>query len=274
VAGDPDALSAPYRVRFDEAGPDGLLRTSVLLRYAQDVAWFHSAARGFDRAWYAERGLTWLVRTAEVAMLAAIAVGSEIVGTTRVIGWRRVWARRRTEFRDAPGSLLAWTQIDWVLLDSRGAPTRIPPEFEPVFGATSGTFGLARVPLADAPSGAHRLAVTVRPQELDPMDHVNNAVYADWLDEAVIEAGDRDACRAVPRLMRLEYAAPADAAARLTAETWPDASGWSYRLRDGAATELLRGRLEAGVPRPDPGVGGNPSDAHRLGGGNERPGPE
>lgn len=274
MAGDPDALSAPYRVRFDEAGPDGLLRTSVLLRYAQDVAWFHSAARGFDRAWYAERGLTWLVRTAEVAMLAAIAVGSEIVGTTRVIGWRRVWARRRTEFRDAPGSLLAWTQIDWVLLDSRGAPTRIPPEFEPVFGATSGTFGLARVPLADAPSGAHRLAVTVRPQELDPMDHVNNAVYADWLDEAVIEAGDRDACRAVPRLMRLEYAAPADAAARLTAETWPDASGWSYRLRDGAATELLRGRLEAGVPRPDPGVGGNPSDAHRLGGGNERPGPE
>jgi hypothetical protein len=46
----------------------------VLLRYAQDVAWFHSASRGFDRAWYAERGLTWLVRTAEVSVLERIAV--------------------------------------------------------------------------------------------------------------------------------------------------------------------------------------------------------
>lgn len=32
-------------------------------------------------------------------MLAPIEVGSEIVGTTQVVGWRRVWARRRTDFR-------------------------------------------------------------------------------------------------------------------------------------------------------------------------------
>ncbi len=45
----PDTCTVPYRVRFDEAGPDGFLRTSVLLRYAQDVAWHHSASRGFGR---------------------------------------------------------------------------------------------------------------------------------------------------------------------------------------------------------------------------------
>jgi acyl-CoA thioesterase FadM len=243
---EPDAWSAPYRVRFDEAGPDGTLRTSVLLRYAQDVAWFHSASRGFDRAWYAARGLTWLVRTAEVGMLASVTVGSEIMGTTRVVGWRRVWARRRTEFRDAASTLLAWTQIDWVLLDARGAPTRIPAEFEPVFGSTSGAFGLARVALGEPPAGARRVQVSVRPHELDPMAHVNNAVYADWLEEAVAAAGDSPATRAIPRRMRLEYAAPADAAARLTADVWSEAGGWSYRLRDRAGQELLRGRLEAG----------------------------
>ena len=75
----------------------------MLLRYAQDLAWFHSAARGFERAWYAERGLTWLVRAAEVEVLAPVAVGDELVGTTRVVGWRRVWARRRTDFVDAGG---------------------------------------------------------------------------------------------------------------------------------------------------------------------------
>jgi acyl-CoA thioester hydrolase len=238
--------SAPYRVRFDEAGPDGLLRTSVLLRYAQDVAWFHSASLGFGRAWYAERGLTWLVRAAELAVLRPIEVGSDVVGTTRVIGWRRVWARRRTEFHDETGSLLAWTQIDWVLLDARGAPTRIPAEFEPVFGATSGAFGLARVALGQPPADARQFRIAVRPQELDPMGHVNNAVYADWLEEAVIRAGDPSAPRCIPRVIRLEYAAPADAAAQLTSDAWLDAGGWSYRLSNGAEHELLRARLEPG----------------------------
>ena len=243
---DRHAWSAPYRVRFDEAGPDGLLRTSVLLRYAQDVAWFHSASLGFDRPWYAERGLAWLVRTAEVAVLDRIAVGSEVIGTTRVIGWRRVWARRRTDFHNAAGTLLAWAQIDWVLLDGRGAPTRIPAEFEPIFGATTSAFGLARVGLGEPPADARQIAIAVRPQELDPMDHVNNAVYADWLDEAVIGAGDPGTTRAIPRLMRLEYAAAADPGAQLRADLWPEQDGWSYRLRDRAGDELLRARLERG----------------------------
>ncbi len=241
-----DTCSVPYRVRFDEAGPDGWLRTSVLLRYAQDVAWHHSASRGFGRAWYAERGLTWLVRAAEMAVLAPIEVGSEIEGTTQVVGWRRVWARRRTDFRDPGGSLVAWTQIDWVLLDRNGAPTRIPTEFDTVFGAPTVSSGLARVALDQAPDGARRLAFTVRPHELDPMDHVNNAVYADWLDEAVIDAGDLPATRAIPRLARLEYAAPAEPGSVAAAEVWPELGGWSFRLRDNTGRDLLRARLQPG----------------------------
>jgi acyl-CoA thioesterase FadM len=244
VAREPDAWSAPYRVRFDEAGPDGLLRTSVLLRYAQDVAWHHSTVRGYDRAWYAERGLAWLVRAAQVTVLAAVPVGTEMMGTTRVVGWRRVWARRGTDFRDGAGTLLATAQIDWVLLDARGAPTRIPAEFEPVFGAAIGSLGLARVDLEPAPADARHRQFSVRPQELDPMAHVNNAVYADWLEEAVAEAGDGASPRAIPRLARLEYAAPADPGARLTAQVWQSDSGWSYRLRDAADQVLLRARLE------------------------------
>lgn len=241
---DPDTCGAPYRVRFDEAGPDGRLRTSVLLRYAQDVAWHHSASRGFGRAWYAERGLTWLVRAAEVAVLAPIEVGSEIEGTTQVVGWRRVWARRRTDFRGPDGDLVARTQIDWVLLDRAGAPTRIPSDFDTVFGAPTVAFGLARVALEEPPTGARHVSFAVRPQELDPMDHVNNAVYADWLEEAVIGAGDLPATRAIPRLARLDYAAPAGATSEVAAAVWPERGGWSFRLRDDAGRDLLRARLQ------------------------------
>ncbi|MEP6639777.1 MAG: acyl-ACP thioesterase domain-containing protein [Chloroflexota bacterium] len=244
---EPDRCSAPYRVRFDEGGPDGAIRTSVLLRYTQDLAGYHSAARGFDRAWYAERGITWLVRAAEIAVVAPIGVGDELVGTTEVVGWRRVWARRRTEFHDADGALRSWVHIDWVLLDSRGAPTRIPQEFDAVFGAPAATFGLARVDLGEIPSERARMTFTVRPQELDPLDHVNNAVYADWLDESVSAAGGALATRAVPRLVRLDYARAAEPAAALVADAWPASGGWSCRVTDADGADLLRARLEPGV---------------------------
>jgi acyl-CoA thioesterase FadM len=244
MAREPDTWSVPYRVRFDEAGPDGLVRTSVLLRYAQDVAWQHSTVRGYDRTWYAERDLAWLVRTSQVAVLVPLGVGAELVATTHVLGSRRVWARRGTEFRDAAGGLVATAQIDWVLLDARGAPTRIPAEFEHVFGSSPGLVGLARVDLAAPPPDAHVREFQVRPQELDPMAHVNNAVYADWLDESVAEAGGGAATRAIPRVARLDYAAAADSGALLTAQAWPADAGWSYRVRDMAGPELLRARLE------------------------------
>jgi acyl-ACP thioesterase len=243
---EPDACSAPFRVRFDEAGQDGRLRTSVLLRYAQDLAWYHSSRRGFDRAWYRERGLTWLARAAEVAVLGEVLVGDELTGTTRVAGWRRVWARRRTEFVDTSGALVAWLHVDWVLLDARGAPTRIPGEFQPVFGAPDAPFPLARVPLADPPADAATSQFAVRPQELDPMDHVNNAVYADWLDEQVLAAGGVADVRAIPRMARLEYAKAAEAGSTVDAVTWRDEDdGWSCRIADAAGTDLLRARLES-----------------------------
>ena len=241
----PDSCSEPYRVRFDECGPDGLIRTSVLLRYTQDLAGVHSASRGFDRSWYAERGIVWLVRAAEVAVVAPIRVGAELVGTTVVVGFRRVWARRRTEFHDADGTLASWVHIDWVLLDDRGVPTRIPKEFDAVFAVPPATFGLARVDLGEVPSQPTRSMVTVRPQELDPMDHVNNAVYADWLDEAVLAAGGASATRAVPRLVQLDYARAAEPAATLVADVWLDGGTWVCRVADANGSDLLRARLEA-----------------------------
>ena len=248
---DQHVCTVPFRVRFDEAGPDGLVRTSTLLRYAQDLAAFHSAERGFDRAWYAERGLTWLARAAAVAVLAPIVHGSTMTGSTRVVGERRVWARRRTDFRDAAGVLVAWTHVDWVLLDARGAPTRIPPAFEAAFGTPKATFPLGRVDLADAPETAAAVTFRVRPQELDPMDHANNAVYADWLDEAVIEADDVAAVRAIPRLVRLEYARPAEPFAELAGVAWPSDGGWAYRLAEAGGTELLRAHLSPEVASAD-----------------------
>lgn len=224
--------SLPYRVRFDEATPNGAIRTSVLLRFAADLASVHSERRGFDRAWYRERGLAWLVRGVDLELVGPIVHGDVIVGTTRAVAARKVLARRRTEFRGPDGQPVAIVIVDWALTSSAGVPTRIPPVFDTVFGLTPHGFEPIRVRPAPptAIAGADR---RVRPQELDPMDHVNNAVYLDWAEEAIraIEPAST-AIDAVPRRWRLEYLGSAGPAATVRASAWPDAAGWSVRIAD------------------------------------------
>ena len=244
-------VSVPYRVRFDECGADGVVRTSALLRYAQDVAWIHSERLGFDRAWYADRGLAWVVRAAELGIVAPVSLGETLSISTGIAGFRKVWARRRTEARRPDGTLAMWGHTDWVMTDRRGMPGRVPPEFPAAFAVAPGPFEPGRVPLPPTPHDAIVHVTRVRPQDTDPMGHVNNAAYLDYLEEALIEAGAgaRGAMDAVPRRIRLEYLAPAAPFAVLEGSVWeadPDA-GWAWRLTEPGASgrELARGRVLA-----------------------------
>jgi acyl-CoA thioesterase FadM len=239
-----------FRVRFDESGPDGSIRASVLLRYAAELAWVHSERSGFDRTWYRDRSLTWLVRAVDLQVLRPIGDGSTLIGTTEIVGVRKVLARRRSEFRGPDGELAAVALVDWALTSELGRPTRVPSIFATAFGVGAASFEPTRVRVAP-PSDAATLPLIVRPHELDPMAHVNNAVYLDWMEEAIVAAaptplGPPDAIRAIPRRYRLEYFAPASPAQRLAAAAWPDGkTDWICRIADPATGDALLGaRLE------------------------------
>ena len=248
-----EGVTVPYRVRFDECGPDGSARTSALLRYAQDVAWIHSERMGFDRDWYAERGLAWVVRTAELTILSSIPLGTTLSVSTAVTGFRKVWVRRRTEVRLPDGTLAMWSHTDWVITDARGLPGRVPAEFPATFAVPPGSFEPGRVPLPPTPPAASITRAIVRPQDLDPVGHVNNAAYVDYLEEALAGAGEQatSAISMTPRTIRLEYLAPAAPRAVLVGAAWRveagGRNGWAWRLSDGGARELARGRLVEGA---------------------------
>ena len=245
-------ITVPYRVRFDECGPDGRARTSTLLRYAQDVAWIHSERRGFGREWYAARDLAWVVRAAELVLLRPVMLGTTVAVSTRVIGVRRVWARRRTEIRLPDDSLAMWGHTDWVIIDARGMPVRIPVEFSTAFDMPVERFEPGRVSLPDAPPDAIRSVVEVRPQDIDPMAHVNNAAYVDYLEDSLLVAGGAaaGAITEPARTIRIEYLLAAATRARLSASVWPDTiegrAGWSWRLNDAGGSDVARARVLAG----------------------------
>ncbi len=241
-------LERPYRIRFDEAGPDGNLRSSGFLRYAQDLAWLHSESAGFDREWYDARGLFWLVRGVELEVLENVKYGSDLVVSTEVIGFRRVVARRRSEFRAAGSERpVALAITDWVLMSASGRPVRPPAEIFEIFDGPTAEFTPLRVRHPDgAAAGAVESSFEVRRSETDPMGHVNNAVYVDYLDEQYLGMFDAPlgASLPVPRRYRAEFVGAATPGAVLTARSWQDDVAWSCRVIDGQGREMLRGALE------------------------------
>jgi acyl-ACP thioesterase len=239
IPGIDNGYLAGYRVRFDEAGANGLLRTSALLRYAQDVAWRHSEQLGFDRAWYQARSLGWVVRGCELEVREAIPIGHTLRVSTAVVGHRRIWARRLGECRLADGRVAATVTTDWVLLDARNRVVRIPTDFGVAFTNPEVRSDILRV---DAPTTAPGAVtrVRVRPSDLDPLDHVNNAVYVDWLEEALEGAGWGEAIAAEPRTYRLEYLASAARGDEVAISLHGGADAWSAVIRRADGAELVR----------------------------------
>src|SRR4029078_6640537 len=129
-----------YRIRFDECGPEGIVRTSALLRYAQHVAWIHSERLGFDRPCDEERGLAWVVRAAELGILAPVSLGATLSISTAITGFRTGWARSRPEGCLEDGTLALWSHTAWVMTAHRGMPGRVPPEFPAAFAVVPGSF--------------------------------------------------------------------------------------------------------------------------------------
>jgi acyl-CoA thioesterase FadM len=228
-----------YRVRFDEAGPDGMARTSALLRYAQDIAWRHSEDLGFDREWYRARGFGWVARAVELELHGPIPMGHTLQVSTAVVGHRRIWARRLGECRLADGGLAARVTTDWVLLDGRNRIVRIPDDFGLAFVNPETDSEILRVPPPDGPA-VSSLPLQVRPRDLDPLDHVNNAVYVDWLDEALEVAGWRPATPEGAETWRLEYLASAGRGDEVVVDLHGDAGAWQARIRRPDGPELLR----------------------------------
>lgn len=207
------AYSETVRVRSYEVGNTGTIGLGTLLRYLELLATDHSSSLGYDNRWYERSGTAWFVRTMDLWLGCQPVIGTELLLTTWVSDFRRVQARREYSVTHAEtGALVARASARWGYVDRvTGQPRRLEDELLSRFEVhPAHVLAPAALP-APAPSLANAtMSLTARAYEADTQSHINNAVYGDWLMEAL-----RRLTRAYPglsplrpRRFRIEYMRP------------------------------------------------------------------
>jgi YbgC/YbaW family acyl-CoA thioester hydrolase len=178
-----------FRLRSYEGDAWGQLSSAGLLRYFEQSAVDAAADAGYGSEFHDARNSGWVIRRMYLVIDAPMRAGSDL----EIVTWASHFARVRggREYRvHHPRSdrVLARGLAEWVYVDRQTlAPLALPKELAQDFatpGAPLGSYDPPVVaPLDTQPE--FTAARTAEWHEADAFAHVNNAVYAEWLDEAV-----------------------------------------------------------------------------------------
>ncbi len=167
----------------------GEVRSAGLLRLLQETATRASTDAGFDGAYYARTGTMWIVRRTTLTLHAPARYGDVLDVRTWIADFRRVRSQREYEVT-AGGRLVARASTDWVYVDrALSRPRRIPEEWERVF-MPHGPEPHRRIAFVerDPPPHAPTFERRVELHELDALQHVNNANYVAYVEQAALDA--------------------------------------------------------------------------------------
>lgn len=214
----------PLTVRSYETGPGDIVRPSTLLRYMEHMATRASAALGHSHTWYEDRGEAFVVNRMRLRLASPARMDQELECATWVAAYRKVLATRDYAIWHADtGQPVARASARWAYIDiTNGRPRRVPDELM----NHSGTHGhemsthtrLTSWVDAPAPEQADRTTtvreIVARTYEADTRAHINNCIYVDWLEDALIETLRQRGLRAEQyhaREYRIDY----------TQQSWP-----------------------------------------------------
>ncbi len=246
--------SQSIEVRGYEMNATGSVPPAALLRYAEHARWQALAAPGSPLQLHFQRGV---VRAQKLECYETISFPAELVIET--------WVSRvgRTSFDfchrivRAGAGVAALASCTVVMLDDTGAPKAVPdavrafvvedvvPSVEPLQSV--------------APEDAWSREITVQPSDQDILQHVNQARYADYVEDTrqlAAAAGAYPAVPAMPGKLWVEYRRENQNGQRLRMLTWklhdePLALGFELRRVD-TDESVFRARFEAGA-RPAAG---------------------
>ncbi len=185
-----------FRVRSYELDALRHVNNAVYQNYFEEAATQASAEAGFPYDWYFQHKRAWVIRRMLIRYIAPLRYGDEVELRTWVSDVHRIYSHREYDLRRADtGEPVARGRAKWVYVNLETMrPERIPPEMGEAFEPT-GELEDLHVHLRGAEefpeSYRYQTERSVQRYELDPVGHVNNAVYLRWFEQAMWEAFER-----------------------------------------------------------------------------------
>jgi acyl-ACP thioesterase len=231
-------FDAERTVRLSDMDATGRLRLDAVARYLQDVAGDDVDETG----WGAPEHL-WVMRRIRIDVVEPPVRDRRVRLATWCNGLGTVAAGRRLSLAGDAGGRIEADSI-WAHLGPDGKPARLGERFSVYAEAAAGRRISTRLELPDPPPGAAVSPWPLRPADVDLMDHVNNAVHWQAVDQSLPLLGI-DPTR--PFTATLEYRGPIDLADRVELAVFADGARPGVALVTQAGVQAV-----AGVEQPLP----------------------
>jgi acyl-ACP thioesterase len=171
----------------------GRLRLDAVARFVQEIA-----IDDVDETGWGAPDHLWFVRRMRIDVLEAFLGDRAVEIVTWCSGLATVAAGRRWSLTGDRGGRIEVDSV-WIHLDADQRPARIIG-FDAYAGAAGGRRVSARPQLADPPTGGPRSPWPLRASDIDLHGHVNNTVYWQAIEHALLDAGPDPARRLRARL--------------------------------------------------------------------------
>jgi acyl-CoA thioester hydrolase len=248
-----------FRVRHYELDAFGHVNGVNLVRYMQEAAIEASTALGFSPDWYQQHGVGWVVRRLSVRYFAPAVYGDEVTAATWLSGLRGVRSIREYELTlSRDGKRVARGRAEWVYMNSQtGEPTRIPDAWANAFTLKDKPEDLGIRMHNPQPTEDTRRYTSCRRvefHELDTVQHVNHAVYLQWISQAFQDAlrsagyssepSLQDGLRALQTGHEIQYFAAAVDQENIEIVSWlsetaADGAAWTHEIYNADTRKLL-----------------------------------
>jgi len=180
-----------FRVRWSEINAHGHVDIPGFLRYLVETAWDWGATSGLSIAESDKLGLAWVIGETEISFFKSLTAHDVFDFSIWLVKWRRIRGTRCFEIRLTDGGELIAQGVQQVItLDHQTLRPTPPPDhlIEKFLFEDPPIIEQHRFP--KAPTLPDSLPITQRQVEwrdLDPLEHVNNATYAAYAEEAATQ---------------------------------------------------------------------------------------
>lgn len=223
-----------FRVRWSELDASGYAAPASYLRYLVETAYDWGEALGLGAQNDRALGLFWLIRETEIRFLRPIQHNDVFQFTIWMVNWQRVRGTRCFELAlKTSGEIIAQGSQHIVCMDENtGRPASPPADIIDNFRLEAPRiFPFERFPKIEPPANPFTSQRRVEWADLDALEHVNNAIYVTYAEEALTQeltsrgwppiklAQSRLAM--APRRLQIQYLSPAVWGEALTLATHP-----------------------------------------------------